>query len=172
MKINIYVVIYLAAIVSANLTVSYFGPPAANYCALIFIGLDLSLRDHLHDKWGGDWVKLWGLVSAGSLITIALNVEAINIAIASAAAFGLAFIADAVVYALLKDKKFLLRANASNIAGAATDSVIFPTLAFGAFMPLIILGQFAAKLVGGFVASLVIEKLKTANEETRSAEFI
>ena len=161
-KINIYVVVYLAAIVAANLLISHFGPAASIYIAFLLIGLDLSLRDKLHDNWNGDLSKLWGIVSAGSLITIALNLEAIDIAIASASAFGIAFIADAMIYHLLRKKIFLIRANGSNVAGAAADSIIFPIMAFGIFPGVhwIILGQFAAKLAGGAVFSFALNKLK------------
>jgi len=161
-QINPYVVVYLAAIVAANLLVSAFGPAASIYIAFGLIGLDLSLRDKLHDKWNGDLSKLWGIVSAGSLITIAMNLEAIDIAIASASAFGVAFIADGILYHLLRKKIFLVRANGSNVAGAAADSIIFPLMAFGLFPGVhwIILGQFAAKLVGGAVFSIGLNKLK------------
>jgi hypothetical protein len=52
----------------------------------------------------------------------------------------------------------LIRANGSNVAGSAVDSIVFPTLAFGAFMPEIVLGQFVAKFVGGFLWSLVLQR--------------
>jgi uncharacterized PurR-regulated membrane protein YhhQ (DUF165 family) len=47
-----------------------------------------------------------------------------------------------------------LRLNGSNVPSALTDSLVFPTLAFGAFLWPILLGQFAAKVLGGFVCSL------------------
>ena len=50
----------------------------------------------------------------------------------------------------------MVRANGSNVAGSALDSVIFPTMAFGVFMPEIILGQFLAKIGGGAIWSFVI----------------
>ena len=160
MKINIYVVIYLIAIVSANLIVNYFGPSAAIYCEFLFIGLDLSLRDHIHDKWQGDFSKLWGLISAGSLITIAINIEAIEIAIASAVAFSAAFAADSLLYQLLRKHNYLFKCNISNVAGSAADSFIFPIMAFGYFPGIhwIILGQFAAKILGGLIFSFIIYK--------------
>lgn len=46
--------------------------------------------------------------------------------------------------------------NGSNVAGALVDSAVFPTLAFGEVLPLVILGQFAAKSAGGAVWSLVL----------------
>ena len=51
----------------------------------------------------------------------------------------------------------MIRANGSNVAGSAIASIVFPTLAFGVFMPEIVLGQFVAKFVGGFLWSLVLQ---------------
>ena len=162
MRTKIAVGIYLAAIVAANMVIAAFGPAASIYVAFIFIGLDLSLRDELHDTWKGDLSKMWGLVSAGSLITIALNLEAVDVAIASASAFGLAFIADGLLYHFLRERAFLVRANGSNVAGSAVDSVVFPLMAFGMFPGVhwIILGQFAAKIAGGALWSFLINKQK------------
>jgi len=39
------------------------------------------------------------------------------------------------------------------------DSLLFPTLAFGAVMPAIIAGQFFAKVAGGFFWSLILHHL-------------
>ena len=47
-----------------------------------------------------------------------------------------------------------LRLNGSNVPSALTDSLVFPTLAFGAFLWPILLGQFAAKVLDGLVCSL------------------
>ena len=154
----ILVVIYLAAIVLANLLLLWFGPVASIYNAFILIGLDLSLRDKLHDHWDGKnlWVKMLALICGGSAITVALNWDALPIAIASSVAFLASGIGDAVVYSRLRKFRFLVRANGSNVAGSALDSVIFPTMAFGVFMPEIILGQFLAKIGGGAIWSFVI----------------
>ena len=53
-----------------------------------------------------------------------------------------------------------IKVNGSNIFSAAADSLIFPTIAFGGFMPLIVLGQFAAKVCGGFLWTWAISKFK------------
>ena len=58
----------------------------------------------------------------------------------------------------LRKYKFLIRSNGSNIAGSALDSIIFPTMAFGVFMPEIILGQFVAKVAGGAIWSFILQK--------------
>ena len=156
------VIIYLVAIVLANLTLLLFGPTASIFNAFILIGLDLSLRDKLHDQWYGKnlWLKMLALICGGSAITVALNWEALPIAIASATAFLASGIGDALLYAKLRNYKFLIRSNGSNVAGSALDSVIFPTMAFGVFMPEIIIGQFVAKIGGGAVWSFILSKLK------------
>ena len=156
------VIIYLVAIVLANLTLLLFGPTASIFNAFILIGLDLSLRDKLHDQWYGKnlWLKMLALICGGSAITVALNWEALPIAIASATAFLASGIGDALLYAKLRNYKFLIRSNGSNVAGSALDSVIFPTMAFGVFMPEIIIGQFVAKIAGGAVWSFILSRLK------------
>lgn len=158
----ILVVIYLAAIVVANLVLLWFGPVASIYNAFILIGLDLSLRDKLHDQWHHKnlWLKMLLLICGGSAITIVLNWDALPIALASATAFLVSGVGDALVYSGLRNQKFLVRSNGSNIAGSALDSVIFPTMAFGVFMPEIILGQFAAKVCGGAIWSAILSRLK------------
>ena len=158
----IYILIYLAAIVLANFLVYWFGPSFVIYNAFILIGLDLTLRDRLHDKWHNNklWLKMLSLIAAGSLITFLLNQDTSQIALASVLAFAGAAMADTFIYSTLFHKKFLIRANGSNVFGALVDSVLFPTLAFGVFMPWIILGQFAAKVAGGFIWSLIINRLR------------
>ena len=158
--INVSVVVYLAAIVSANLSILYFGPAASIFNAFFLIGLDLSLRDYLHEKWKENLKRNMGLlIVSGSALTVLLNLEALQIAIASAVAFGVSSVLDSWVYYFLKDKKYLLKSNVSNAAGSFSDSIIFPVLAFGGFPWIIILGQFFAKWIGGFVWSYLIYRL-------------
>jgi hypothetical protein len=53
----ILVLIYLLAVVPANMLILWLGLQAAVITAFLFIGLDLSLRDKLHDQWHGE--QLW-----------------------------------------------------------------------------------------------------------------
>jgi len=73
-------------------------------------------------------------------------------------------VGDSLVYAGLRKKHFIIGANGSNVAGSAIDSIVFPTLAFGLFMPEIVLGQFVAKFLGGFLWSLVLQKNLSKDE--------
>ena len=149
------IVVYASAMTAANLTVAAFGPAISPLNAFLFIGLDLVLRDWLHVR-----LKLWQmgvLIASTGLLTYFLNPATGKIAIASATAFTAAAIVDWAVFSRLKGS-WAKRANGSNIAGAAVDSIIFPTLAFGVLMPHIVLLQFTAKVFGGFLWSILINR--------------
>jgi hypothetical protein len=154
------VVVYLAAIVVANLLIVAFGPSVAIPNAFLFIGLDLVARDSLHEAWEGKAlaVRMGVLILAGSLLSYLLNKDAGPIALASFVAFLLAASADALAYHALKDRPWMQRSNGSNLVGAGVDSLVFPTLAFGVLMPAIVIGQFLAKVAGGFIWSWLLRK--------------
>lgn len=98
------------------------------------------------------------LIAAGSLLSWFLNRNAGPIALASFVAFAGAGVADTIMYWLLGERSRLLRINGSNVVSAAVDSLLFPALAFG--FPLlwgVMLGQFVAKVGGGFVWSIVLQ---------------
>lgn len=146
------------AIVLANLATATFGPSASIVNAFLFIGLDLTARDRLHDTWHGRGLlwKMAALVITGSGLSYLLNRNAGPIALASCVSFAAAATLDALVYHVLRDRARLLRINGSNVLSAAVDSLVFPTIAFGGFLPWVTLGQWLAKVAGGFVWSLIL----------------
>ena len=154
------ILIYAAAMTVANLLIAHFGPLISPFNALFLIGLDLALRDALHVR-----LKAWqmgALIGCTGLLTYALNPAAGMIAVASACAFSAAAIVDWATFARLRGS-WLFRANGSNVAGAAMDSLIFPTLAFGALIPHIVVLQFVAKVAGGAIwAALLARTMKRA----------
>ena len=156
--------LYIAAITAANLLVAEFGPVISPLNAFFLIGLDLSLRDRLHDLWAGRqlWPRMLGMILLAGCVSWVLNPAAGIIAIASAVAFSVAGAVDAATYHLLRRRPYLLRSNGSNAAGALTDSLIFPTIAFGAFLPGVVALQFIAKLTGGALWAWLIRKLAPA----------
>jgi hypothetical protein len=158
----IYAFVYVASLVAANLLIAAFGVWFSPIGAFVLIGLDLSLRDKLHDLWDGDKlaVKMGGLIATASVVSYAINPATGMIAFASLAAFSLSMVADALAYQYLKDKDWMVRVNGSNVAGAMVDSVVFPTIAFGGLMPEIVALQFAAKLVGGYVWSRILVRFQ------------
>ena len=150
--------IYALAMTAANLSISHFGPWVSPINSFLFIGLDLALRDLLHQK-----LKAWQmgcLIVGTGLLTYLLNPAAGMIAIASAVSFTAASVVDWAVFAKLVGS-WIKRANGSNIAGAVVDSVVFPTLAFGVLMPQIVAMQFAAKVAGGAFWAFAITKVKS-----------
>lgn len=155
----ILIVAYLAAVILANLSVALFGPSISIVNAFVFIALDLSSRDRLHERWHGKhlWRNMLGLIGAGSMISALINWNAAAIALASFSAFLAAGIVDAVVYQLLNKRSRWVKMNGSNLFSAAVDSIIFPALAFGwPIMWGIVIGQFAAKVIGGAIWSYLL----------------
>lgn len=146
MALQFAILVYTIAMTLANLSVAAFGPSVTPINAFVLIGLDLALRDWLHVR-----LKVWqmaALIAFTGLLTYALNPAAGQIAVASAVAFTAAALVDWGAFSRLKGN-WLFRANGSNVAGAAVDSLIFPTLAFGVLMPHIVAAQFIAKVAGG-----------------------
>lgn len=152
------IVLYFVAIVAANLLVAQFGPNVSIVNALVLIGLDLTVRDALHERWHGRlWPRMTVLLVGGSALSYLLNANAGPIALASLIAFAGAGVADTLTYVLLHDRARLVRVNGSNVVSAAADSLLFPALAFG-WPPLwgIVVGQFLAKVVGGAFWSMAL----------------
>jgi queuosine precursor transporter len=100
-----------------------------------------------------------GLILAAGLLSFAINQDAGIIAVASVVAFTVSQMLDALVYQKMIRFQRWKRVNSSNAVGAGADSLIFPTIAFGGFMLEIVALQFAAKIAGGFVWSLILDSL-------------
>ena len=144
----------------ANLSVAHFGPSSTIVNAFLFIGLDLTSRDKLHEAWHNNGLiwKMGLLIATGSLISWLLNRNAGQIALASFIAFACAAVVDTIVYQILRKQKYMVKVNGSNIFSAAVDSLVFPTIAFGGFLPWITLGQFAAKVFGGAIWAIILRR--------------
>ena len=155
MTIIFAITVYAVAMTVANLAVSAFGPAITPINAFVLIGLDLALRDWLHFRLR-PW-QMGALIGVTGLLTYLLNDAAAQIAIASAASFTVAALVDWAVFSRLKGS-WMRRSAGSNVAGAAVDSLVFPTLAFGSLMPSIVLAQFVCKVIGGAVWSFLISK--------------
>ena len=153
MNIFVALAVYATAMVLANLSVVAFGPSVTPINAFVLIGLDLALRDWLHVR-----LRMWqmaALIVGTGAMTYLLNPAAGHIAVASACAFTAAALVDWATFARLRGS-WLVRANGSNLAGAAVDSLVFPLMAgipLG-FAPL----MFLAKVAGGALWAWALAK--------------
>ena len=169
---TLLIALYLGAIIAANLSIAIFGPEVSILNAFLLVGLVLSTRDQLHEMWGENrWRNMGLLIAVGSgisyLASIALADDLIppdvvaKIALASCAAFASAEIVDSLSYEAMRRRKveWLHRVNLSNVLAAAVDSSVFVVIAFGWDWQ-IAFAQFCAKIAGGFLWSLVIERYR------------
>ena len=104
------------------------------------------------------------LIFCSGAISCALDQSSGSIAVASVVAFAFSNSFNAILYYLLGNRPYLIKSNVSNILGAIIDSVVFPTIAFGALLPEIVMLQFFAKMFGGFLWSLILNR-KLAREK-------
>ena len=150
--------VYVVAICAANLLVAHFGPWITPINAFVLVGLDMVLRDILHERYGLALSVLLSAAAGG--ISYLINPAAGIIAVASLVAFVAAVLVNACVYQLMIRQAWLRKSNAGNVAAAAVDSVLFPLIAFGAFLPAIVLAQFICKTAGGALWSWMLKGVK------------
>jgi len=168
------VIVYLSAIVAANLSIALIGPEMSVVNAFLFIGLVLTTRDALHDAWGKNrWRNMGLLIAVGAGISYVASVlladsnlppdVVAKIALGSCAAFASAEVVDSLSYHALKERgwEWLERSNASNFLAAAVDSVVFVVIAFGWDWQ-IAFAQFGAKVAGALLWSMVIARYREA----------
>lgn len=163
--------LFLAALAVANLSLAFFGPKALLWNALVFVGLDLTARDSLHDALGR-WrlPALAALIAAGGALSWALTLalelsppfaSPERVAAASACSFAAAALLDALLYARLRERPWLERANGSNAPAAALDSALFPLAAFGSLSAESFLAAASAKVAGGLLWSFALRRRRS-----------
>lgn len=135
---------YVATIPAANLAVTHFGavPAGFGYTApagVYMVGLALVLRDLARESAGRGAVL--AAIAVGTILSYFLADPAL--AVASAAAFGVAETMDFAVYEPLRQRGLLIAMLASNAIGLLSDSLLFLKLAFDSFeyLPGQILGK-------------------------------
>lgn len=157
MKTGIVVLVYILSVVLANLSASYFGIWVTPINAFFLIGLEITVRDLLHERI--NHIQLVGIVLVAGILSYLINIGAQNIAIASFIAVTVSCMLDYFVFRRVKGS-WLKKSNSSNVVSSVADSLIFPTIAFGTFNLSVVLLQFFLKLFGGFLWSLLINKLR------------
>jgi hypothetical protein len=154
--------IFVAATALANISISHFGPQAAPINAFVLIGLNLTLRDTIHDRWRGNglWLRMVAMLGCAGLVSYLLDTSTARIAIGSVLALTAAGVSDTATYELLHRKQYLVRCNASNVVSGAVDSAVFFYVAFGGAPVEVLLTQWAVKVFGGGAWSLIIGRFR------------
>ena len=132
---------------------------------VLMIGLALVLRDAVHELAGWQWALFAVLI--GAALSLAVSPPAL--ALASAAAFLFSELADFAAYARLRERSRPLAVMASQIVGAALDSMLFVYLAFGSLQ--FSAGTTLAKIYAGAAVALFLVWKGQKNgrtEETRT----
>ncbi len=145
----IFIALYLAGILFANLLVHWFG--LVSFAGLVFpagavmVGLTFSFRDMVQRQYGKWQCWIWMLTA--SVITYLFNQQ---LAVASVTAFLVSETVDWVIYTWMPGS-FRKRLVMSNLFGTPLDSIVFVSLAFGLNWQAII-GQSIIK----FISSLAV----------------
>lgn len=148
--------LYLTAVVAANISATNFGIWATPFNALFLIGLEITARDYLHTKL--THVELIVVVILAGVVSFLLNTGAVNIAIASSVAIIVSCFIDYIVFNKTNGTWFK-KSNTSNVFSATSDSIIFPTIAFGVLNIWVVLLHIFMKVFGGFIWSILFVKL-------------
>jgi uncharacterized PurR-regulated membrane protein YhhQ (DUF165 family) len=163
----------LASIAFANWLTGHYGLVPAGFGLLVTAGtysagLALALRDVVHESGGIRWVL--GTIAAGCVLSLLLADG--RIALASAAAFGLAELLDLAVYAPLRRRHWRFAVTASNAVGAVVDTLVFLAIAGFPLTAGLVGGQILVKAVWvttGFLAAAEALRRATAHRRAASA---
>jgi queuosine precursor transporter len=121
---------------------------------VLMIGAALVLRDAVQDALG----LRWALAAVVCGIIISALIAPPALVMASAAAFGIAELADLAVYTPLRNREKLVTGIlASGVVGSIIDSIVFLSIAFGSldFIYGQILGKVWMTVIGAAVVAFI-----------------
>jgi uncharacterized PurR-regulated membrane protein YhhQ (DUF165 family) len=163
-------VVYVGAIVAANVLTQRYGlvpvgfglvATAGTYAA----GFALLARDFVHRFAGLGWV-LGGILVG---ITISWFMASPALALASAAAFGIAELADLLVYLWSRPRGVIHAAGWSNVVSAPIDTVVFLWIAGFPLTWPVLAGQLVGKLLWATAVPLFVYWLATRHRREVTA---
>ena len=131
---------FVASVAGANWAIHRYGIVSIGFglhapAGVYFAGLALGLRDALHERTA--LVLVFAAIASGAAVSywvadaVIVPGGHLSIAVASGIAFGLSEAADLIVYTPLRQRHWVAAVAASNIVGAAIDTLVFLPLAFG-----------------------------------------
>lgn len=146
---------FVLAMAAANLILEALGPWASPGVSFVLVGMSMVARDYLHDRWsraGGFPVRMGAIIAAAGALAYLVNPAAGRIAVASVAALVVSALAETFVFHRAIRRRWMVRSNVSNAAGALLDTVTFMVVAFGPTGESLLVAAISTtvKLVGGF----------------------
>ncbi|MEO9249148.1 VUT family protein [Citricoccus nitrophenolicus] len=155
----------IGAVVLGNYVTDRFGLIPVGFgltatAGIYLAGASFVLRDTLQDAAGKRVTLVIIAVAAGLSFLVADP----SIALASAAAFLLAELADLAIYTPLRRRGYIRAAIASNVVGAFVDTVVFLTIA-GFSIQGAIAGQMVGKLVATAAAVVLVVLARAARRK-------
>jgi uncharacterized PurR-regulated membrane protein YhhQ (DUF165 family) len=154
-------IIYVAAVLTANYTATWFFPlPVFGLVATgtILFGATFTARDYVHRLGRTKVYTMITIAALASACLSALGPVSWRIVAASVVAILLSETADTEVYQRLLGQRWLVRVTGSNLVSIPLDTALFNALAFagvftGPVLGAIVVGEVVVKfVVGGIVA--------------------
>lgn len=163
-------VLYVGSIVAANVLTERLGLVSVGFglvttAGTFAAGFALLARDFVH-RYAGVWWVLGGIVVG---ITISWFMASPALALASAAAFAIAELADLLVFLWVRPRGFIQAAWWSNVVSAPVDTVAFLAIAGFPLTWPVITGQLVGKLVWATAIPLFIYWLATRSRREVTA---
>jgi uncharacterized PurR-regulated membrane protein YhhQ (DUF165 family) len=156
----------IGAVLAANYVTTRFGMVPVGFglaatAGTYFAGMTFILRDTLQDTAGK--AATLAVIAVGAVLSFLIADP--FIALASAAAFALAELADLAVYTPLRKRGYIRAAVVSNIVGALIDTVVFLTIAGFPVMTAL-----PGQMVGKLLVTLAAVAVVVAVRATRRAQ--
>ena len=146
--------LYIGSVLIANLlSYHYYSIYMNGIICFFLISFDLTVRDYFHITMRKR--DMFFVILIAGLSSVLINYNSFYIALASTSAFLSAALVDYVLFAV-SPGNFIVRSNVSNILSAIIDSLVFSVIAYGDMGGNIFFIMVAAKLVGGFVYSILL----------------
>ena len=147
---------YVAIFTIVNLIVYYCGAWVIPITTSVCVAANMMLRDRV---FCGKGLKFSAAAAAAGLCTFAINHGALTVAIASFTAVVVGAFVAGWAFKLLKNKVAIEKARPiANTCSAVTDSILYPTIAFMAFLPFVSVEMFASKFLSVLFYTFIINK--------------
>lgn len=155
---KIIIPMFLVAFVAANLIVKHFGIYGLWFSSFLLIPFDFIARCIIHERYRGTYLVLvlFALTMCAAAITIIINSNAVNIALASVCGFAAAQLMAGTFYQSAIKQTYFIKVNLSDLIAIVFDSIVFQVVAFSVFKIDVTAGQIVIKFIGGLFWYFII----------------